>query len=308
MPQNSFADDLDLGIKGNRTLQETIIQWILLAFALVSVLTTLGIILTLARVTVEFFQDVTFQQFFFDNRWTPLFADAHFGIWPLLNGTFLIAAIAMLVAIPLGLGAAIYLSEYASGRSAALLRPALELLAGIPTVVFGYFALFYVTPLLAKIFPSISVFNALSAGLVMGTAIIPTVGSISLDALRAVPRSLREGAYGLGATKMEVVLKVVFPAALSGIAASIILGISRAVGETMIVVIAAGQQPRITGNPLESVATMTAFIAQVAAGDTPRGTIAYESLFAVGSTLFVITLLLNIISYQIARRYQQKYE
>jgi len=306
---------VSLSIRRERTLEKSAVRGIkekitalvLLGCALVSVLTTLGIILTLFEVTIEFFQEVSFAQFFLDTRWTPLFADQHFGIWPLINGTLLISAIAMLVAVPLGLAAATYLSEYASHWLASILRPALELLAGVPTVVYGYFALTYVTPLLRNFIP-LEVFNALSAGLVMGIMIIPTVGSISLDSLRAVPSSLREAAYGLGATKMEVTTQVVFPAALSGIAASIILGISRAVGETMIVVIAAGQQPRLTLNPTEQVAAMTAYIAQVAAGDTPRGTISYKTLFAVGSTLFLITLLLNIISYLIAQRFREVYD
>ncbi len=293
--------------RASRGVQEKIIAALLLCCALVSVLTTIGIVVTLFEVTVEFFQEVSFAEFFLDTRWTPLFADQHFGIWPLINGTLLIAAIAMLVAVPLGLGSAAYLSEYASFRLAAILRPALELLAGIPTVVYGYFALTYVTPLLRNFLP-LEIFNALSAGLVMGVMIIPTVGSISLDALRAVPLSLREAAYGLGATKREVTTQIVFPAALSGIAASIILGISRAVGETMIVVIAAGQQPRLTLNPFEAVAAMTAYIAQVAAGDTPRDSVGYRTLFAVGSTLFLITLLLNIISYFITRRFREVYD
>lgn len=290
-----------------RGIKEKIIAALLLCCALVSVLTTFGIIVTLLQVTVEFFQEVSFAQFFLDTRWTPLFADQHFGIWPLINGTLLIGAIAMLVAIPLGLASAAYLSEYASSQVVTILRPALELLAGIPTVVYGYFALTYVTPLLKNFLP-LGVFNALSAGLVMGVMIIPTIGSISLDSLRAVPRSLREAAYGLGATKMEVTTKIVFPAAISGIAASIILGISRAVGETMIVVIAAGQEPRLTLNPFEAVAAMTAYIAQVAAGDTPRDSIGYKTLYAVGTTLFLITLLLNIVSYFVTRRFREVYD
>lgn len=300
-PERTLEKSVTRGIK------ERIIAIILLCCALVSVLTTFGIILTLFEVTIEFFQEVSFAQFFLDTRWTPLFADQHFGIWPLINGTLLISAIALAVAVPLGLASAAYLSEYASSKVTAILRPALELLAGIPTVVYGYFALTYVTPLLRNFLP-LSIFNALSAGLVMGTMIIPTIGSISLDSLRAVPRSLREAAYGLGATKMEVTTQVVFPAALSGIIASIILGMSRAVGETMIVVIAAGQEPRLTLNPLEAVAAMTAYIAQVAAGDTPRDSIGYKTLFAVGATLFLITLLLNIISYLVAQRFREVYD
>lgn len=300
-PERTLEKSVTRGIK------ERIIAIILLCCALVSVLTTFGIILTLFEVTIEFFQEVSFAQFFLDTRWTPLFADQHFGIWPLINGTLLISAIALAVAVPLGLASAAYLSEYASSKVTGILRPALELLAGIPTVVYGYFALTYVTPLLRNFLP-LSIFNALSAGLVMGTMIIPTIGSISLDSLRAVPRSLREAAYGLGATKMEVTTQVVFPAALSGIIASIILGMSRAVGETMIVVIAAGQEPRLTLNPLEAVAAMTAYIAQVAAGDTPRDSIGYKTLFAVGATLFLITLLLNIISYLVAQRFREVYD
>lgn len=291
-----------------RGLKEKAIAALLLCCALVSVLTTFGIVATLLEVTVEFFQEVSLGQFLFDTRWTPLFADRHFGIWPLINGTLLVAVIAMLVAVPLGLASAAYLSEYASIKVVTVLRPALELLAGIPTVVYGYFALTYVTPILKNFIPGLGVFNVLSAGLVMGVMIIPTVGSISLDALRSVPRSLREAAYGLGATKMEVTTKIVFPAAISGIAASIILGISRAVGETMIVVIAMGQEPRLTLNPLESAAAMTAYIAQVAAGDTPRDSIGYKTLFAVGTTLFLITLLLNIISYFITRHFREVYD
>lgn len=300
-PERTLEKSVTRGIK------ERIIAIVLLCCALVSVLTTFGIIATLFGVTIEFFQEVSFARFFLDTRWTPLFADQHFGIWPLINGTFLIAAIALAVAVPLGLASAAYLSEYASSKVTAILRPALELLAGIPTVVYGYFALTYVTPLLRNFLP-LSIFNALSAGLVMGTMIIPTIGSISLDSLRAVPRSLREAAYGLGATKMEVTTQVVFPAALSGIIASVILGMSRAVGETMIVVIAAGQEPRLTLNPLEAVAAMTAYIAQVAAGDTPRDSIGYKTLFAVGATLFLITLLLNIISYLVAQRFREVYD
>lgn len=300
-PERTLEKSVTRGIK------ERIIAIILLCCALVSVLTTFGIILTLFEVTIEFFQEVSFAQFFLDTRWTPLFADQHFGIWPLINGTLLISAIALAVAVPLGLASAAYLSEYASSKVTGILRPALELLAGIPTVVYGYFALTYVTPLLRNFLP-LSIFNALSAGLVMGTMIIPTIGSISLDSLRAVPRSLREAAYGLGATKMEVTTQVVFPAALSGIIASVILGMSRAVGETMIVVIAAGQEPRLTLNPLEAVAAMTAYIAQVAAGDTPRDSIGYKTLFAVGATLFLITLLLNIISYLVAQRFREVYD
>ncbi|MBD2502569.1 phosphate ABC transporter permease subunit PstC [Anabaena azotica] len=286
---------------------EKIIAGILFACALVSVLTTFGIILIIFQEAFAFFQQVSFAEFFLDTKWTPLFANRHFGVWPLINGTFLTTAIAMAVAIPLGLSSAIYLSEYAQPKVAAILRPAVELLSGIPTVVYGYFALLFVTPLLRNVVP-LELFNALSAGLMMGVMITPTVGSISLDAIQAVPRSLREGAYALGITKLEAIFRVVLPAALSGIIASIILGVSRAVGETMTVVIAAGQQPKITINFAESVETMTAYMAQISGGDSPRGSLNYQTLYAVGALLFVITLALNIISYWVANRFKEKYD
>jgi phosphate transport system permease protein len=288
-------------------IQEKIVAIILFCCGLVSVLTTFGIVVIIFQVTFEFFQQVPISKFLFDTKWTPLFADQHFGVWPLINGTLLTSAIAMAVAIPLGLCSAIYLSEYAQPKVAAVLRPAVELLAGIPTVVYGYFALLFVTPTLRNFFP-LEIFNALSAGLMMGVMITPTVGSISLDAIKAVPRSLREGAYALGITKLEAIYKVVLPAALSGITASIILGVSRAVGETMTVVIAAGQQPRITVNLAESVATMTAYMAQISGGDSPRGSLNFKTLYAVGAVLFLITLTLNIISYWISNRFKEKYD
>jgi phosphate transport system permease protein len=288
-------------------IQENIIKAILFACALVSVLTTFEIVLIIFQEAFSFFQEVSFAQFFLDTKWTPLFAERHFGVWPLINGTFLTTAIAMAVAIPLGLSSAIYLSEYAKPKVAAVLRPAVELLAGVPTVVYGYFALLFVTPLLRNIFP-LELFNALSAGLMMGIMITPTVGSISLDAIRAVPSSLREGAYALGITKLESIFKVVLPSALSGITASIILGISRAVGETMTVVIAAGQQPKLTINLAESVETMTAYMAQISGGDSPRGSLNFKTLYAVGAVLFLLTLVLNIVSYWISNRFKEKYE
>lgn len=288
-------------------IEEKIVGTILFACALVSVLTTTGIVIIIFQETFGFFQEVSFAQFFLDTKWTPLFAERHFGIWPLINGTFLTSAIAMAVAIPLGLSSAIYLSEYAQPKVAAVLRPAVELLAGVPTVVYGYFALLFVTPLLRTFLP-VEIFNALSAGLMMGIMITPTVGSISLDSIRAVPRSLREGAYALGITKLETIFKVVLPAALSGITASIILGISRAVGETMTVVIAAGLQPKLTINLTESVATMTAYMAQISGGDSPRGSLNFKTLYAVGAVLFLLTLVLNIASYWISNRFKEKYE
>ena len=266
-------------------------------------------ILSLLRVIpcCRFFQEVSLAQFFLDTRWTPLFAEARFGIWPLLNGTFLTTAIAMTVAVPLGLSSAIYLAEYAKPNIAAILRPAVELLAGIPTVVYGYFALLFITPLLRNFLP-LEIFNALSAGLMMGIMITPTVGSISLDAIQSVPRSLREGSFALGITKLETIFTVVLPAALSGIMASIILGVSRAVGETMTVLIAAGSQPRITANPLESVATLTAFMAEISGGVSPWGSLCFKTLYAVGAVLLIITLTLNIGSYWISHRFKEKYD
>ncbi len=313
MQNADFRDDLaredrrSLEKKPSDDIQDKIVAAILFCCALVSVLTTFGIVFIIFQVTFEFFQKVSFAQFFLDTRWTPLFADQHFGIWPLIAGTLLTTAVAMFVAIPLGLSSAIYLSEYASPKVAAILRPAVELLAGVPTVVYGYFALLFVTPTLRHILP-LEIFNALSAGLMMGIMITPTVGSISVDAIQSVPRALREGAYALGVTKLETIIKVVLPAALSGITASIILGISRAVGETMTVLIAAGQQPKLSLNPLTSVETMTAYMAQISGGDSPRGSLNYKTLYAVGAVLFLITLALNIISNWIASRFKEKYD
>ncbi|MBW4605707.1 MAG: phosphate ABC transporter permease subunit PstC [Hassallia sp. WJT32-NPBG1] len=302
--QNS-SESLDK--KAAEDIQEKVVAAILFFCALISVLTTFGIVFIIFQVAFEFFQEVSLTDFFLDTKWTPLFSERHFGVWPLINGTFLTTAIAMAVAIPLGLCSAIYLGEYAPPKLAAILRPAFELLAGIPTVVYGYFALLFITPVLRNFLP-LEIFNALSAGLMMGVMITPTVGSISLDAIRAVPRSLREGAYALGITKLESIFRVVLPAALSGITASIILGISRAVGETMTVVIAAGQQPKLTINLLESVETMTAYMAQISGGDSPRGSVNFKTLYAVGAVLFVLTLILNIVSYWISNRFKEKYD
>ncbi|NMG07926.1 phosphate ABC transporter permease subunit PstC [Brasilonema sp. UFV-L1] len=306
--QQGFShDELSLDKKASEDVQDKIIAAILFCCGLVSVLTTVGIVAIIFQVAFEFFQEVSFAKFFLDTQWTPLFAERHFGIWPLINGTLLTTAIAMFVAVPLGLCSAIYLSEYAKPKIAAILRPAVELLAGVPTVVYGYFALLFVTPSLRNILP-LEIFNALSAGLMMGVMITPTVGSISLDAIQAVPRSLREGAYALGLTKLEAIFRVVLPAALSGIIASILLGISRAVGETMTVVIAAGQQPKMTVDLTQSVETMTAYMAQISGGDSPRGSLNYKTLYAVGAVLFLLTLALNIVSYWISNRFKEKYE
>ncbi|MBG1268680.1 phosphate ABC transporter permease subunit PstC [Nostoc sp. WHI] len=295
----------------NRTLSkrvETGVKALFALFAFVSVLTTIGIVLTLIFETVEFFQEVSIWRFLTDTQWTPLFTNKQFGIIVLISATLLISVIAIAVALPLGLLAAICLSEYAPAKLRKWLKPALEVLAGVPTVVFGYFALFTVTPFLQTFIPGIQGFNALSAGIVLGISIIPLVASLSEDAIYSVPRSLREGAYALGSTKRETITSVVLPAALSGIVASFILAISRAIGETMIVTIAAGQNPQLGFNPLVPIQTMTAYIVQVSKGDTPAGSLAYKTIFAVGMTLFLITLALNVFSYWFVRRFREKYE
>lgn len=280
----------------------------LTAFSTVSILTTLGIVVVLITEAAGFFADISPIAFLTGTKWTPLYEPKHFGILPLLTGSLLIAFGAAAVALPLGLLSAIYLSEYAHTRTRRIIKPVLEILAGIPTVVYGYFALTFVTPLLRVFWPQTEIFNALSASIVMGIMILPMVSSLSEDALSAVPGVLREGAYALGATKYEVATRTVVPAALSGIIASFILAISRAIGETMIVTIAAGATPKLTLNPLESVQTMTAYIAQVSMGETPHGTLEYKTIFAVGLALFVVTLLMNIISNLVLARYREVYE
>jgi phosphate transport system permease protein len=285
---------------------EAVIERSLLGCALVSVVTTAAILVILARQTGEFFSEVSIGQFLFDSQWTPLFADKHFGIWPLLAGTFLTSAIAVGVALPFGLLAAVYLGEFATPRVRAVLKPTLELLAGVPTLVYGYFALVTLTPLLQRVLPELSGFNALSPGIVMGVMIIPMITSLGEDAISAVPGTLREGAYALGAGKLQTVFRVVLPTALSGIAAALVLAVSRAVGETMIVAIAAGQQPRLTLDPQVPVETMTAYIVQVGMGDTPTGTLEYRTIFVVGATLFAITFAANLLSQRLARRFRER--
>jgi phosphate transport system permease protein len=287
---------------------EGLIHIVFFLCGILSVFTTLGIVAVLVFETYEFFKEVSILEFLTDTQWTPLFADKHFGILPLVSGTFLTSLIAILVAMPIGLLSAIYLSEYASQKIRKAIKPILEILAGIPTVVYGYFALLFVTPLLQNFIPSIAGFNALSPGIVMGIMIIPMVSSLSEDAMYAVPQSLREGAYALGSSKLQVALKVVFPAAFSGIAASVLLGVSRAIGETMIVAIASGLQPRLTLNPLVPIETMTAYIVQVSMGDTPTGTIEFRTIFAVGMMLFVSTLILNLLSQWLRERFREQYE
>ena len=286
---------------------EWIIERLLFLCAALSVLTTVGIIFVLAIETYEFFREVPVVAFLTGTEWTPLFANRQFGVLPLVAGTMLVSAIAMTVSLPMGVLAAVYLSEYAPNTVRRIVKPILEILAGVPTVVYGYFALTFVTPLLQKVVPGLAGFNALSPGLVMGLMILPLVSSLSEDAMRAVPGGLREGSYALGATRMQTALKVVVPAAFSGITAAFILAASRAIGETMIVAIAAGQQPRLTGNPFVPIETMTAYIVQVSLGDTPQGTIEYRTIFAVGMLLFVMTFGLNLISTWLRERFREEY-
>jgi phosphate transport system permease protein len=291
-----------------RRYGEDVIKILLALCALVSVATTVGIVVALLLPALEFFQDVSVVEFFTGTEWAPLFEPGSFGVLPLVAGTLLVTLWACIVAIPLGLGAAIYLSEYARPRVRATLKPALEILAGIPTVVFGYFALTFVTPLLRDIGIQVGIFNALSAGLVMGVMLIPTVASLSEDAMTAVPRDLRDGAYALGAGKLQVSTRIVVPAAVSGIVASFVLAISRAVGETMIVVVGAGLQPNLTWDPRQAVETMTAFIAATAGGDIAVGSVEYKTIFAVGLALFVITLAMNLVAIRLVRRFREVYE
>lgn len=288
-------------------LSNNIAKNIFLFFAMISIFTTVGIILTLVINSKGFFSEVSFLEFLTGREWTPLFGDPHFGILPLVAGTLIITVGAAIIALPIGLCSAIYLSEYAKPRVRKIIKPFLEILAGIPSIVYGFFALTYITPILKKIIPQTEIFNAASASIAIGIMIIPLVSSLSEDALKAVPNSLRHGAYALGATKLETSLGVVVPAAISGISASFVLAISRAIGETMIVTIAAGARPNLTLNPLESVQTMTAFIVQISQGDNPHGTVGFYSLYAVGLVLFVLTLGLNILSHHIVEKYREEY-
>jgi phosphate transport system permease protein len=290
-----------------RHVKERIIEFVLLLAALVSVATTVGIVVILLRESVLFFREVPLQQFLTDTQWTPLFSDPHYGILPLLSGTLVSSGVALLVAIPLGTIIAIYLSEFAPFSVREVAKPFLEMLGGVPTIVYGYFALLFVTPLLQKLIPGLPGFNLLSAGLVMGIMIIPYVSSVSEDAMRAVPMALREGSYAMGATRFQTAIRVVTPAAFSGIAAAYILGISRAVGETMILAVAAGMQPNLTWNPLEPAATITAYIVQVALGDLPHGSIAYQTIFAAGLTLALLTLAFNMLGHVLRKRFRQAY-
>ncbi|MBN8876839.1 MAG: phosphate ABC transporter permease subunit PstC [Sphingobacteriales bacterium] len=288
--------------------KEKAIELLMSASSLVSVLTTIGIIFVLTADSYKFFSEVSIVDFFTDKEWTPLFENKHFGILPLLSGTLLTTIIATLVAVPMGITIAVYLSEYASRRFTSIVKPILEVLAAIPTVVYGFFALQYVTPLLQKLIPGLSGFNALSPGIVMGIMIMPYITSLSEDALRAIPTSLREASYGMGANRFQTAFKVMIPAASSGIIVSVILAISRALGETMIVAIAAGQEPKLTLNPLESVETITTYIIQVSMGDVPQDSLEYRTIFAAGLVLFLFTFILNNISFWVIKRFRQQYD
>lgn len=290
-----------------RNVKERIIELILMLAALTAVATTFAIVGVLLYESLSFFKTVSVVEFFTATEWTPLFEDAHYGIMPLVSGTLTTSAIALAVAVPIGTITAIFLSEFASHKARETVKPILELLVGVPTVVFGYFALFFVTPLLQSIYPDLPSFNMLSAGIVMGVMIIPYIASLSEDAMRAVPMSMREGSYAMGATRFQTAIKVVAPAATSGIVAAYILAVSRAVGETMVVAVAAGQQPTLTFNPLEGAATITAYIVQVAMGDLPHGSIGYQSIFAAGLVLMVMTLSFNIIGHWIRKKYREHY-
>jgi phosphate transport system permease protein len=303
---NTFVSDR-LARRRLRHAQERVIEFMLFLAACVSVATTVGIVLILLKESYVFFQVVSLWDFLTDTQWTPLFADAHYGILPLLAGTVVSSMVALLVAIPLGTIIAIYLSEFAPFALREVAKPFLELLAGVPTIVYGYFALLFVTPLIQLLIPSLPGFNLLSAGIVMGIMIVPTVSSVSEDAMRAVPMALREGSYAMGASRFQTAVRVVTPAAFSGIAAAYILGISRAVGETMILAVAAGMQPNLTWNPLEPAATITAYIVQVALGDLPHGSIGYQTIFAAGLTLALMTLFFNVLGHILRKRYRQAY-
>lgn len=289
------------------SLEGSIVKYIFLACASLSILTTLAILLTLSYQAYEFFKEISIIEFLTGTRWTPILKPRSYGVLPLVSGTLLVTVIAAMVAIPIGLSTAIFLSEYAPDWLRRIIKPILEVLAGIPTVVYGYFALTFVTPLLQVFLPDLIIFNALSAGIVMGVMIIPMVSSLSEDAMISVPRSLREGAYALGATRYEVSLRIVVPAALSGIIAAFIIAISRAIGETMLVTIAAGATPKMTFDPTDSIQTMTAYIVQLALGEAPVGSLEYNTIFAVALVLFALTLLMNLLGFWIVTRFREEY-
>ncbi|MFZ3090872.1 MAG: phosphate ABC transporter permease subunit PstC [Nitrospirota bacterium] len=291
----------------SKKIREGIIETLLFLCAISSILITIGIVAVLSYEAFGFFKEVSLKEFLTERQWTPLFAEPKFGILPLVAGTLLTTAIALIVALPLGLTVTVYLSEYAPHRFREVIKPMLELLAAVPTVVYGYFALLFITPILQGFIPELSGFNALSPGIIMGIMIIPYVSSVSEDAMKAVPMHIREGSYAMGATKFQTAFKVIIPAAFSGIAAAFIIGISRAIGETMVVAIAAGMLPNFTINPLEPVQTLTGYIVQVSLGDVPHGTIEYKTIFAAGITLFLMTLVFNIIGFWLRKRIRQAY-
>ncbi|PKB60583.1 MAG: phosphate ABC transporter permease subunit PstC [SAR202 cluster bacterium Ae2-Chloro-G2] len=303
----NLADQIISRRRGAVRIEGFVVKWVFFACATVSILTTVGILFTLIYQATSFFNEVSVWEFLTGTRWTPILRPRSYGVLPLVSGTLLVTLIAALVALPTGLMTAIFLSEYAPDKLRRVIKPVLEVLAGIPTVVYGYFALTFVTPLLQTIFEGLIVFNALSAGLVMGVMIIPMVSSLSEDAMVAVPRNLREGAYALGATRYEVSTKIVVPAALSGIIAAFILAISRAIGETMLVTIAAGATPSLSFNPMESVQTMTAYIVQLSLGESPVGSLEYNTIFAVGLLLFAMTFVMNLLGFWIVRRFRESY-
>ncbi len=296
-----------LAYNAMRNWKERLIEAILLGAAAVSVLTTIGIVYVLVSESIQFFSHVSIVDFLTDTQWTPLFDDAHFGIMVLISGTLVSSFVALAVAIPMGTIIAIYLSEFSNAKVREVAKPILELLGGIPTIIFGYFALLVVTPILQVVLPGLPGFSLLSAGLVMGIMIVPYIASLSEDAMRAVPMSMREGAYAMGSTRLYTAIHVVIPAAISGLAASYILGISRAVGETMILAVAAGMQPNLTWNPAEPAATITSYIVQVALGDLPHGSIGYQTIFAAGLTLILITLCFNILGQWLRRKFRENY-
>jgi len=295
-----------VGLTGQK-IRERLIEFVMFLCAASSIAITGGIVWVLLSESWQFFRDVSLVDFLTDTQWTVLFENPHYGIMPLVAGTVVTSAVALCVALPVGTTIAIYLSEYANSRVKEILKPILELLSAVPTVVFGYFALLFVTPTLQAILPNLPGFNMLSAGVVIGIMIIPYVSSLSEDAMRAVPVTIREGSYAMGATRIQTALRVLFPSAFSGIASAYVLAFSRAVGETMVVAIAAGQQPNLTFNPMEGAATITAYIVQVSLGDLPHGSIAYQSIFAAGLTLMAMTLVFNIAGYLLRKRYREIY-
>ncbi len=303
----NISDQIISRRRGAIRIEGFIVKWVFFACTMISILTTTGILFTLIYQATSFFNEISIWEFLTGTRWTPILKPRSYGVLPLVSGTLLVTLIAALVALPTGLMTAIFLSEYAPDKLRRVVKPVLEVLAGIPTVVYGYFALTFVTPLLQTVFEGLIVFNALSAGLVMGVMIIPMVSSLSEDAMIAVPRNLREGAYALGATRYEVSIKIVVPAALSGIIAAFILAISRAIGETMLVTIAAGATPSLSFNPMESVQTMTAYIVQLSLGEAPVGSLEYNTIFAVGLVLFAMTFVMNLLGFWIVRRFRESY-